>query len=107
MTDEFDDTQTPTPADLAAQERFYGLLDRYPTFALVWRVVRRHDRHKRLIQLNAPEFIIEKEGRMVQEAMDALVWAFPRNLKDDVISFPAVLRALENELEHELLKGDD
>ena len=37
------------------------------------RVINRNNRLKRLIQLNAPDIIVRKEKRMLQEAVDALI----------------------------------
>ena len=60
-------------------KRAYWLMEQHPICQLLTRLASRHERHKRMVRLQVPAFIIEKEQEMVRQALDELAAAVPVN----------------------------
>jgi hypothetical protein len=102
---EDEDEYEPTEEDLAAARRMTELAERYPTFLLLFKALTRHKRHRRLVDLGAPQQILDKETELRERALDALADAFPYDTEVNCYNFPDILNTALSELSRPHTKG--
>lgn len=107
MSGDGDDDWKPSPEEEAQMDEFYRLAERHPTFLIILKIVQSRARLKRLIAMQGPEQVVQRERQMLDQRLDELCAAMPYVAELEAYPLLGIIQHFRDELRHAPGSGDD